>query len=98
MSDWSSDVCSSDRAALHRQRAQYALADAAVGDADACGGPQVDDALENRAARDDQIGALAADAGDFGAVGDARVGETAADLAHSASGSASWRDRVGRYG
>src|SRR3546814_2585582 len=58
----------------------------AVGDADARGGPQVDDALEDRAARDDQIGAFAADARDFGAVGDARVGEAAADVAHRVGG------------
>ena len=49
-------------AVARHQRAQDALADAAVGDAEVLGRPDVDDRLEDRAAGDDQVGALAADA------------------------------------
>ena len=46
------------------QRAQDAFADAAVGDAERLGRPDVHDRLEDRAAGDDQVGALVADAGE----------------------------------
>ena len=44
------------------QRSQYALANAAIGDAQSLGRPDVEDRIENGAARHHQIGAFLADA------------------------------------
>ena len=64
------------------ERAEDAFADAAVGDAERLGRPDVHDRLEDRAAGDDQIGALVADAGEGGALVMVHAGQGGGDSAH----------------
>ena len=69
-------------AVARHQRAQDALADAAVGNAQILGWPDLDDRLQDRAAGDDQVGALVANAGQARALFIIHAGDHRADLLH----------------
>ena len=66
------------------QRPQDTFADAAVGDAEIFGRPDVDDRLQYRAARDHQIGAVGADARQVRSSAKVEFGDHRRDASHVA--------------
>jgi hypothetical protein len=64
------------------ERAQYAFADAAIGDAERLGRPDIHDRVQDRATGDDEVGAFEADAGQSGALFQRHARHHLADRPH----------------